>query len=223
MRRLGAGEGATRLRRTAADTLAFLSFQLPIYWAILAFAGASLRQIAASSVAATAVILVSGRPYGLVLDLCRRLMRVPTPTSDDSLPGPDRRERARPALTARVGGVSRRYPPYPEVVTFEDVVRSALDELPPAFSRALENVALVVEEENPDDPDIYGLFEGIPLVEGGPQPGDLPNRIAVYRRPLTEDFTDPDELREEIRITVLHELGHAIGLDEDRLEELGYG
>jgi predicted Zn-dependent protease with MMP-like domain len=108
-------------------------------------------------------------------------------------------------------------------VTFEDVVRSALDELPSAFARALENVALVVEEENPDDPDIYGLFEGIPLVEGGPQPGDLPNRIAVYRRPLTEDFTDPDELREEIRVTVLHELGHAIGLDEDRLEELGYG
>ncbi len=108
-------------------------------------------------------------------------------------------------------------------MTFEDVVRSALDELPPAFAGALENVALVVEEENPDDPDIYGLFEGIPLIEGGPQPGDLPNRIAVYRRPLTEDFTDPDELREEIRITVLHELGHAIGLDEDRLEELGYG
>lgn len=108
-------------------------------------------------------------------------------------------------------------------MTFEDVVRSALDELPSAFALALENVALVVEEENPDDPDIYGLFEGIPLVEGGPQPGDLPNRIAVYRRPLTEDFTDPDELREEIRVTVLHELGHAIGLDEDRLEELGYG
>lgn len=108
-------------------------------------------------------------------------------------------------------------------MTFDDVVRSALDELPPAFSRALANVALVVEEENPDDPDIYGLFEGIPLIDGGPQPGELPNRIAVYRRPLTEDFTDPDELREEIRITVLHELGHAIGLDEDRLEELGYG
>lgn len=106
---------------------------------------------------------------------------------------------------------------------FEDVVRSALDELPPAFARALENVAVVIEEENPDEPDLYGLFEGIPLVEGGPQPGDLPNRIAVYRRPLLEDFADPRELREEIRITVLHELGHAIGLDEARLDELGYG
>jgi hypothetical protein len=82
MRRLGADEGATRLRRTGADTLAFLSFQLPIYWAILTFAGASLRQIAASSVAATVAILVSGRPYGILLELCRRLMRVPTRTPD---------------------------------------------------------------------------------------------------------------------------------------------
>jgi predicted Zn-dependent protease with MMP-like domain len=106
---------------------------------------------------------------------------------------------------------------------FETIVEAALAELPPEIARALDNVAVVIEEENDEDPDLYGLFEGIPLVEGGPQPGDLPNRVAVYRRPLLEDFPDPDELREEIRITVLHELGHAIGLDEDRLDELGYG
>lgn len=106
---------------------------------------------------------------------------------------------------------------------FDVVVQQALAALPAQFGRALENVAIVIEDENPDDPDLYGLFEGVPLVDGGPQPGDLPNRIAVYRRPLSDDFTDVDELREEIRITVLHELGHAIGLDEDRLEELGYG
>lgn len=105
---------------------------------------------------------------------------------------------------------------------FEDVVDAAVAELPPQIAAALANVAIVIEERNADDPDLYGLFEGIPLVEGGPQPGDLPNRIAIYRRPLVEDFTDPAELREEIRITVLHELGHAIGLDEDRLDELGY-
>lgn len=98
----------------------------------------------------------------------------------------------------------------------------ALDDLPIEIAAALANVAVVLEDENPDDPDLYGLFEGVPLIEGGPQPGDLPNRIAVYRRPLEEDFPDPDELRREIRITVLHELGHAIGLDEDRLDELGY-
>jgi predicted Zn-dependent protease with MMP-like domain len=105
---------------------------------------------------------------------------------------------------------------------FDDVVRSALDTLPPEIAAGLRNVAVVVEDENPEDPDLYGLFEGIPLTEGGPGPGDLPNRIAIYRRPLEDDFSDVEELREEIRITVLHELGHYFGLDEDRLAELGY-
>ena len=107
-------------------------------------------------------------------------------------------------------------------MSFEDVVRSALDTLPPHIAAALRNVAVVVEEENADDPDLYGLFEGIPLTEGGPGPGDLPNRIAIYRAPLEADFEDEAELREEIRVTVLHELGHYFGLDEDRLGELGY-
>jgi predicted Zn-dependent protease with MMP-like domain len=107
-------------------------------------------------------------------------------------------------------------------MSFEDVVRAALDELPPAIAAGLENVAVVVEDENVEDPDLYGLFEGIPLTEGGSIAGDLPSRIAIYRRPLEADFDDVDELRDEIRITVLHELGHYFGLDEDRLAELGY-
>ena len=107
-------------------------------------------------------------------------------------------------------------------MTFDDVVRSALDGLPPHIAAALRNVAVVVEDEDPDDPELYGVFDGVPLTEGGPAPGDLPNRIAVFRRPLEADFEDVDELREEIRITVLHELGHYCGLDEDRLSELGY-
>jgi len=105
---------------------------------------------------------------------------------------------------------------------FDDVVRAALDELPSEIAAGLRNVAVVVEEENAEDPDLYGLFEGVPLTEGGPDAGDLPNRIAIYRRPLEADFPDEDELRDEIRITVLHELGHYFGLDEGRLEELGY-
>ena len=105
---------------------------------------------------------------------------------------------------------------------FDDVVRSALDELPPKLAAGLRNVAVVVEDENAEDPDLYGLFEGIPLTEGGPDAGDLPNRIAIYRLPLEADFPDEDELRDEIRITVLHELGHYFGLDEERLGELGY-
>lgn len=107
-------------------------------------------------------------------------------------------------------------------MTFDDVVRAALDELPPHIAQALRNVAVVVEDENDEDPDLYGLFEGVPLTEGGPDVGSLPNRIAIYRRPLEEDFPDLGELRDEIRVTVLHELGHYFGLDEDRLDELGY-
>jgi predicted Zn-dependent protease with MMP-like domain len=105
---------------------------------------------------------------------------------------------------------------------FDDVVRAALDELPPEIAAGLRNVAVVVDEENVEDPDLYGLFEGVPLTEGGPDAGDLPNRIAIYRLPLEADFPDENELREEIRVTVLHELGHYFGLDEDRLAELGY-
>jgi predicted Zn-dependent protease with MMP-like domain len=107
-------------------------------------------------------------------------------------------------------------------VTFEDHVRNALDGVPPNIAAALRNVAVVVEDENADDPDLYGLFDGVPLTDGGPGPGDLPARIAVYRLPLQDDFPDPADLEREIRITVLHELGHYFGLDEDRLAELGY-
>ena len=107
-------------------------------------------------------------------------------------------------------------------VTFEDQVRAALDELPPHIAEALENVAVVVEDENPEDPDLLGLYHGVPLPERGDMAGSLPDRISIYRIPLEESFPDPAELREEIRITVLHELGHYFGLDEDRLAELGY-
>ncbi|HSC93117.1 MAG TPA: metallopeptidase family protein [Gaiellaceae bacterium] len=106
---------------------------------------------------------------------------------------------------------------------FEEQVRAALDELPPHLARALENVAVVVEDEHPDDPDLFGLYEGIPLTERSSlDGGQLPDRITIYRRPLEEEFVDPDELREEIRVTVLHELAHYFGIDEDRLDELGY-
>ena len=83
-------------------------------------------------------------------------------------------------------------------------------------------MAVVVEDENREDPDLFGLYEGVPLPERGDMAGSLPDRIAIYRLPLQEEFPDPAELEEEIRITVLHELGHYFGLDEDRLAELGY-
>jgi predicted Zn-dependent protease with MMP-like domain len=86
--------------------------------------------------------------------------------------------------------------------------------LPPELARGLENVAVVVEEQNPEEPELYGLFD---------EPPYLPARIAIYKRPLVEAFGhDPERLEEEIRITVLHELAHYFGIDEDRLDELGY-
>ena len=100
-------------------------------------------------------------------------------------------------------------------------VRAALDDVPPELARALQNVTIVVEDENPDDPDLFGWYDGL-----GPtrdRAGALPDRIVIYRIPLVESFFDPEELRREIRITVLHELGHYFGLDEKRIEELGYG
>ena len=110
------------------------------------------------------------------------------------------------------------------MASFDEHVRAALDELPPELARALVNVAVVVEDEHPDDPDLFGLYHGVPLPErGSGYSGHLPDRISVYRLPLEDSFPDPDELRDEIRITVLHELAHYFGIDEDRLDELGYG
>ena len=96
------------------------------------------------------------------------------------------------------------------------------DELPPPVAAALENVAIVVEDEHPDDPDLLGLYHGVPLPERGDMAGALPDKISIYRLPLEESFPDPDELRDEIRITVLHELAHYFGLDEARIADLGY-
>ena len=100
-------------------------------------------------------------------------------------------------------------------------MRAALDDLPPELAAALENVAIVVEEEHPDEPDLFGWYDGV-----GPErdaSGALPDRIVIYRRPLERAFPDPADLRREIRVTVLHEVGHFFGLDEDRIDELGYG
>ena len=109
-------------------------------------------------------------------------------------------------------------------MTFEEQVRTALDSLPPELSEAMSNVEIVVEDENSEDPNIFGLYLGIPLTErGGEYAGALPDKIAVYRLPLEDEFgDDPERLVEEIRITVVHEIGHHFGIDEDRLAELGW-
>ena len=107
-------------------------------------------------------------------------------------------------------------------MTFDDHVKAALDSLPADLASALENIVLLIEDEHPEDPDLFGLYEGIPLPERGDMAGELPDRITIFRIPLEEEFPDPADLEREIRITVLHEIGHYFGLDEDRLAELGY-
>ena len=99
------------------------------------------------------------------------------------------------------------------MASFDDHVRRALDSLPPDLAAKLENVAVVIEDENPEDPDLLGLFE---------EDEYMPAKVTIYRLPLEESFPDPAELEHEIRVTVLHEVAHYFGIEEDRLAELGY-
>jgi predicted Zn-dependent protease with MMP-like domain len=117
-------------------------------------------------------------------------------------------------------------------VDFYELVERALDGLPPELSRLLDNVAIVVDEW-PDystplvsggpAETLYGLYEGVPLTErGAGYYGVLPDKITIFRGPLERDF-ETTELEEQVRITVVHEIAHYFGFDEDRLEELGWG
>jgi predicted Zn-dependent protease with MMP-like domain len=114
---------------------------------------------------------------------------------------------------------------------FERLVARAIAEIPDPFREALREVAIVIEDvptpqqrrdnELADDEMLYGLYEGVPRTEYGADWAALPNRISLFRLPLEEDFPDPDELADEVRITVIHELAHHLGIDDDRLDELG--
>ena len=118
-------------------------------------------------------------------------------------------------------------------VDFAGALRKALSELPPMFHEALSNVAVVVEEWPPEDlldelgvpPDdtLYGFYHGVPLPERSVlDSGLLPDKISIYRGPLMEDFPDRNELCRQIRITLLHEIGHYFEMDEEKLSRLGY-
>ncbi len=114
---------------------------------------------------------------------------------------------------------------------FDDLVEEALASIPMPFAAALDEVAIVIEDEptaeqlgahdlDPDDT-LYGLYEGVPRTEYGADWIAEPNRISLFRLPLEADFPDPDDLADEVWVTVVHELAHHLGIDEDRLHELG--
>jgi predicted Zn-dependent protease with MMP-like domain len=116
---------------------------------------------------------------------------------------------------------------------FRRLVEEALAEVPEEFRPCLDGVAVVIEDwapdslldalEVPEDDTLYGLYSGRALTEGILESGELPPRITIYRGPLLEDCVDEEDLRQEITTTVLHEIAHHFGIDEARLEELGWG
>lgn len=106
---------------------------------------------------------------------------------------------------------------------FEGYVADALDTLPPELAKGFHNVVVVVEDENAEEPEILGLYEGVALTEREHYSGALPDRISLYRIPLCLMAEDTDHLIEEIAVTVIHEFGHHVGIDDDRLHELGWG
>jgi predicted Zn-dependent protease with MMP-like domain len=106
---------------------------------------------------------------------------------------------------------------------FTELVGAALDAIPPELSEYLSNVTLFVEDEHPEEPDLLGLYEGIPLTERDEwYSGVLPDRITVYRLPTLRSCETPEEVVEEVRITVVHEIAHHFGIDDDHLHTLGY-
>jgi predicted Zn-dependent protease with MMP-like domain len=108
---------------------------------------------------------------------------------------------------------------------FEALVEQALDEIPDEIAALVDNLVVLVEDDPPpDDPDLLGLYDGVSLTERGADHTGLPDRITIFRGPLLEMCADDDdELVRQIRITVVHEVAHHFGIDDDRLHQLGYG
>jgi predicted Zn-dependent protease with MMP-like domain len=107
---------------------------------------------------------------------------------------------------------------------FEELVSDALDLIPPALARAFDNVVVLVADRHPEEPELLGLYEGIALTErDSTYAGALPDTITIYSASLLEICDTEAEVVEEVAITVIHEIAHHFGIDDDRLHELGWG
>lgn len=109
---------------------------------------------------------------------------------------------------------------------FEEAVADALDSIPSEVAKAMDNVVVLVEREPPpDDPELLGVYDGTPLTERDAwwAAGALPDRITIFQGPLERLCQSPEELRHEIAVTVVHEVAHHFGIDDDRLHALGWG
>jgi len=105
---------------------------------------------------------------------------------------------------------------------FEQLVADALDGIPEELGKYMENVAVFVEEQ-PADPRLLGLYQGVPLTARGTSySGTLPDRISIYRRTICAASNTEEEVVEQVRRTVIHEVGHHFGIGDRRLRELGW-
>jgi predicted Zn-dependent protease with MMP-like domain len=117
--------------------------------------------------------------------------------------------------------------------TFEDLINESIAELPEEFRSKLQNIAIIVEDypsqelmdrmELSDDDTLFGLYEGVPLTERGFFEEPLyPDRILIFQRSIEDECDSPEEIKEELKTTIVHEIAHFFGMDDDYLEEIGY-
>lgn len=107
---------------------------------------------------------------------------------------------------------------------FDELVGDALDLIPPGLAQAIDNVVILVEDRHPEEPDLLGLYDGIALTDRDTTyAGALPDTITIYRDALLEMCDDEEDVVEEVAITVIHEIAHHFGIEDDRLHELGWG
>ena len=106
---------------------------------------------------------------------------------------------------------------------FDELVSDALDEIPPALTKAIDNVVVLVKARHPDEPNLLGLYEGVALTErDSTYSGSLPDAITIYRDALLDICDSEAEVVEEVMVTVVHEIAHHFGIDDERLHELGW-
>jgi predicted Zn-dependent protease with MMP-like domain len=107
---------------------------------------------------------------------------------------------------------------------FEELVADALDAIPPELAAAMDNVVVLVANRNEAEPELLGLYEGVALTERTTSYGGvLPDRITIYQDAILDICEDEDDVVHEVAVTVVHEVAHHFGIDEDRLHELGWG
>ena len=105
---------------------------------------------------------------------------------------------------------------------FEQLVDEALDDVPDELWAQFDNIVVLVEDQDDDEPDLLGVYDGVPLTERDEYAGVLPDVIRIFRLPLCRMCGDEAELVEEVYVTVVHEFAHHLGIDDDRLHELGW-